>query len=106
MPKRVPVLGYKTLAHACAALRCEGLNNAEIGQRVGRTEAQVRACLCSLDHAERPRRVVLPMPLVRAFAEPAAARGLTAPELALRMLEIIHRDDLIDALLGEPGEAE
>lgn len=106
MPRMAPVLGYPTLAYACAALRAQGLENRDIAKRVGRTEGQVRASLCSLDHAARPRRALLPMTLVRGFAKEAEARGLTVPELALQLLDVIHRDGLVDALLGEPGERD
>jgi hypothetical protein len=99
-----PILGYPTLAYACAALRAEGLHYRAIAARVGRTEGQVRASLCSLDHAKKPRTLVLPVEMVAALSAPAAARGIDVPELALQLLDTIARDEVTDALLGEPSE--
>jgi hypothetical protein len=100
-----PVLGYPTLVDAAEALLAEGKSVEQIAALVDRAPVQVRASLSSRAHARTPRTVVLPMDLYRTLSEAAQARGLEAPELVLQLLHVIARDDVFDALLGEPGEA-
>lgn len=104
--RRKPVAGYPSQAAACAALAERGLSPDEIGRKIGRDAYHVRAILRRMSHGARPRSFVLPARFALALANEARARGTDAVELATELLDAIVRDELFDALLGEPGNAD
>ena len=104
--RRKPVAGYPSQAAACAALAERGLAPEEIGRRIGRDAYHVRATLRRLSHGEKPRSLTLPARFARELADEARSRSIAPSELAAHLLDTIVRDDLFEALLGEPGEAD
>ncbi|MBN9504955.1 MAG: hypothetical protein J0I69_02920 [Altererythrobacter sp.] len=100
--RRQPVAGYPSQGAACLALAQQGLSDAEIGQQIGRDAYHVRATLRRLQLGERPRTLALPARLIGGLQDAAAARGLEPHELATALIDLIIRDDLFEALLGEP----
>jgi hypothetical protein len=104
MPKPVPTLGYPSITAACQALAASGLKPREIGERVGREANFVTGVLASGKDRLADRKLLLPMKMARALAEEGRARGISAAELVDQLLEVIVRDDLFEALLGELDE--
>jgi hypothetical protein len=104
VPRTLPTLGYPTLADAAEALRAEGFDLDAIAEKVGRSAVQVRASLCSRDFAKSPRTFVLPMEVFRGLSPAARSRGIDVPELVERLFTEIVKEDVVDALLGEPGD--
>jgi hypothetical protein len=101
MPRSLPVLGYPSVTAACKALAAEGLSPVEIGDRVGRDAIAVRNLLCAAKRGLVDRRLLLPLKMARALAEEAKMRGVTVAELVEQLLEVVVRDGLYEALLGE-----
>lgn len=101
-----PVAGFPTQVAACAALADSGLEPEQIAARIGRDANHVRAVLRRLQVGEHVRTLALPATVLPGLREPAAARGITVAELAVELLDVIVRDDLFDALLGEPGATD
>lgn len=83
------------------------LNSTELAWLLGCSSAYVRATAqrnrITLPGAvgRRPARVVLPQEIVEALHPFATVRGLTAPELALRLVERAAHDGLVDAVLDD-----
>lgn len=100
--RRKPAAGFASQAAACAVLSESGLSPHEIAQKIERHPNHVRAILRRLSLGERPRSFNLPTRVAGSLAPAAAARGLSPLQLATQLLEQIVRDDLFEALLGEP----
>lgn len=98
--RRQPVLGYPSQLAACLALRDAGDTFEEIGAKIGRDSTHVRAALRGAA-VKRPRTFTVPMRLLDCFENEARARGIGRVELAQQVLELIAREDLFEALLGE-----
>lgn len=100
--RRKPVAGFPSVVAACVALADAEQPPEVIAEIIGRDANYVRATLRHVRVPPRPRSYALPRPVAVALEEPAKARGLTPRELAVQLLDVIVRDDLFDALLGEP----
>lgn len=102
--RRKPIAGFATQAEACLALTEEGLSPEAIGEKIGRDANHVRAAMRRLKAPPRARTFALPLRLASALEPAADARGVTPVELAVELIELIVRDQVVDALLGEPGD--
>ncbi len=104
MPKSIPTLGYRSKTAACAALRDQGLETAEIAEKVGIAEKSV----CALERRHRfktgPRRIILPFTVMDKLEVAAERRGKSPRKLALAILERVAADGLIDAVMDD-GES-
>jgi len=103
VPRSCPILGYPTQGDACAALLDSGHSVEEIARKIGRSPTHVRAAVRRLRIAAKPRTFVLPLNLLRRLEPAAAARGIGPIELATQLFEVIVNEDVVDALIGEPG---
>ena len=106
-----PCLGYKTRTAAVLDLQSKGLSNAEIGRKIGIPTTQVSALALSAARyrATNPvdgsiRRIECPAETLEALRPHAARRGLTAGELAGRLIAVIGRDNLVDGVLDDEVE--
>ncbi len=96
----IPTLGYPSRREAILALAGEGLTIAEIASRVGASRKAVSNQLC---HVRGKRGYQSYYRIVLAVA--AKARGITVQELELRLLDVIARHDLVDAIMDDQQEA-
>ncbi len=95
-----PTLGFSTRGEAVMALAGEGLSISEIARRVGTNR---KAVSCLLRHVRRKHGY---QGYYRTeFTVAAKARGITVQELELRLLDIIARHGLVDAILDDRQEA-
>lgn len=98
-------LGYPSRTAAVEALLAEGRSVDEIVETIGGTANSVYQLISLSQRRVTDRKVILSRELVNSLKAPAAARGIEPAELVLQLLEVIVRDDVFDALLGESGEA-
>jgi hypothetical protein len=112
MPGPKPILGYPSRTACCLALREQGKSNAEISSLTG-IGGKVVSRLVVRRPMRRPRsaephgRIVLFLAEVLDELKPhAARRGITANELARRIVEIAAGENMIDAILDDGHEVQ
>jgi hypothetical protein len=108
-----PSLGYASRTDAVAALRADGLSTAAIAARIG-IEPKTVAALESSAAQRRAspaksgeqigRPVIVPYWDYAALRPHAARRATTVDQLIRDLIEIVARDDMVDAVLDD-GEA-
>lgn len=105
-------LGYASRTDAVAALRADGLSTAAIAARIGIEPKTVTALEASAARAKRPSRppisgpavgrsVVVPFQDYVALRPHAARRATTVDQLIRDIVEIVARDDMVDAVLDD-----
>ena len=107
MTRARPTLGYPSRSAACRALRLDGLDNAQIKARfraAGETisSEQISALLNYKLH-RAAGRLNVGRHVIEQLAPQASARGITPTELAERLLAVIARDGMVDAVLDDMG---
>lgn len=103
MPKKVPTLGYPSLAVAISALRAKGMDTQAIADATGRTCNHVTATEYRLTQAKRPRTLIIEERIFDKLQRHASRRGMNAVELADQLLATIARDNLVEAVLDDGG---
>lgn len=96
-----PVLGYPSRTAAIEALLGRGLTAQEIAREIGGSVNSVQRLMWQIQQRSTDRRITLSRLMIDSLRSEAARRGREPAELATRLLEVIARDDLFDALLGE-----
>jgi len=110
-----PIAGYPSRLAAVEALAKQGKNYKEIASELGLDGSAVSANISKLRQdgklpAAEPQRklavsVMLPSPLYRDFERAAELRAITPERLAARLITIITRENLFEAVLDDGGEA-
>lgn len=96
-----PVLGYPSRTAAIEAFLLEGLSAQQIAGEIGGSVNSVQKLIWQIDRRTSDRQMTLSRPMIEALRTEAALRRCEPSELATRLLEVIVRDELFDALLGE-----
>lgn len=96
-----PVLGYPSRTAAIEALLASGLTPQQIAGEIGGSVNSVQRLMWQIERRTSDRRVTLPRTMIDALRGEAARRDCEPAELATRLLRVIVRDELFDALLGE-----
>lgn len=111
MPAPKPVLGYPSLTEAAVSLAAAGVPHAEIARRIERPVKWVDSMVSQgrMTHKRRSaelraRQVTLPPDVAQALAPHAAARGIDPAALALRIVETVAEEAMIDAVLDDAEE--
>lgn len=103
MARAHAVLGYPTMRDAAAALRAEGLTNAQVAERLGTTRASVNQALS--EHRRRSGRITVTLDLSVAARErlyrAAHARNIQPATLATHIVTTACTDDMINAILDD-----
>ncbi len=105
-------LGYESRTAAVSALRADGLSTAAIAARIGIEPKTVAALEASAARAKRPslppisgpavgRTVLIPFQDYAALRPHAARRAFTVDQLIRDIIEIVARDDMVDAVLDD-----
>ena len=107
MPGPKPILGYPSRTACCLALREQGKSNAEISSLTG-IGSTVVSTLAARQLVRRPRpaelhgrTVLFPAEVLNELKPHAARRGITANELARRIVEIAAEENMIDGILDD-----
>lgn len=106
MSKSHPVLGYPSKTAAVLASLKQGLSVRAIADRIGIEEKSVMALETSSRRAKRTeeRTVVFPLETLDRLRPHATRRGISANELARRIVETAADEQMINAILDD-GEA-
>jgi hypothetical protein len=109
MAKGKPTLGYPSRTEAVLALRRQQLTTHAIAERIGIQPKTVLSLETSATRSLRRRSqncrtVVFPIDLLNALGPHAARRGVSANELARRVVEAALDDKLIDAVLDDADD--
>jgi len=113
MARAVPILGHPTRSAAMRALFDAGLTTGQIALRLTEADPSRPASMQSVANAlgqMRAKGAVLPVQVrlssedAEVLIEAAGARGLRADQLAARLLQLVLRDGLIDAILDDGGD--
>lgn len=105
-------LGYESRTAAIAALRAKGLSTVVIADRVGIEPKTVTALEASAARAKRPSRqpitvpslgrsVLVPFQDYSALRPHAARRSITVDQLIRDIIEMVARDEMVDAVLDD-----
>ncbi len=105
-------LGYESRTAAIAALRANGLSTAVIADRIGIEPKTVTALEASAARARRPshaqstvptlgRPVLVPFQDYAALRSHAARRAVTVDRLIRDIIEVVARDDMVNAVLDD-----
>lgn len=104
-------LGHSSRTAAVAALRAEGLPTAAIAARIGIESKTVTALEASAMREHRPaparvadqrgRMVLVTFEDYAALRPSAARRSTTVDQLIRDIIEVVVRDDMIDAVLDD-----
>jgi transposase len=110
MPAPIPALGYRSRTEAAKALAAEGLSDPEIASQLG-------ISLKNVDNLLRPSRggpgrrprpaerggrtVVFPLDTLERLGPHAQRRGISANELARRIVESALDAGLVDAIMDD-----
>lgn len=101
-------LGYPSRTAAVVALTEKKIPDGEIARRIGIEVSTVAALRCSARRKrpaeENGRTVLFPNDLLDAIRSDAERRGISANELARRIVQVTADDGLIDALLDDEHE--
>jgi hypothetical protein len=107
MAGRKPTLGYPSRTDAVLALQGDGLCDREIARRIGIEISTVAALAHSAGRRRRRpseeygRTVVFPTDVLDALKPHAAGRGISANELARRIVCTAVDEEMIDAILDD-----
>ena len=110
-----PTLGYPSRTAAVVALRQEGLDSQEIAHRIGISTATVAALEHSATRSQgrknqtaeaNGRTVLLSLDAIERLRPHASKRGITANELARRIVDVVTDDGMVDAVLDDKEGAE
>lgn len=99
-----PKLGYKSITAAAVALQKQGLDIAAIASIIGKTDREVEGLLHNAENHRRRRNRLIRIECL--LGKEAARRGITLPELKLRILEAVAADRLTDAILDDAANQE
>ena len=108
MAKRVPTLGYRSRTEAILALRIDGKKTQEIADLIGLPRSKITALELHAARAQKRRSAPamdLPQHLLPRLAPHAISRGMTSKGLAIRLLETVLEEQLVDAVLDDGGAA-
>ncbi len=103
-------LGHATRTRAIMALRAQGMSSAQIAERFvsagfpmtrRRVTALIHACINS---RARRKTVSISKETMIGLQAAAATRGIGVSDLAERLLSVIIRDAMIDAVLDDQTE--
>lgn len=103
----IPTLGYSTRTAAVLALRAQGLSTVAIARQIGIEPKTVAALESSArrspeaPRAQNEKPVVFPVGLLQRLGRAAAGRGMTREALAIRIVETVVDDNMIDAVLDD-----
>lgn len=101
----IPCMGFPSRTDAAMALKARGLTSRQIAEAIGISIPNVEALIASRQRTEGMKKhrppPSLPAHIASALAPHAHNRGITAPELAARILETVIADQLIDAVLDD-----
>lgn len=108
-----PTAGYPSRTAAVEALRARGLKTSAIAAQLGLAPSTVSALECSAARTAAGSRrlgmpphrsgLVLPLDVSAGLRRAAVLRGWSVDRLALRLLEAIAAEDLVDAVLDDAG---
>lgn len=105
-----PTEGFASRTEAVLALRAASFNTREIAARLGIETKTVNALEVSalrsarrrnLPIAEQGRAFLVPMDVLSKMRRPAAARGISANDLARVIVEAVVKGNLINAVLDD-----
>lgn len=94
-------MGYPSRTAAVMAMRAEGMTLRQVAERLGITFQAVSALECSARRQAARLTVQVPGEIAIRLDAAARQRGMRQKELALRILEIVTGDSLIDAVLDD-----
>ena len=107
-----PTLGYPSRTAAVLAMRAQGRSTSAIADILGIDKGTVGALEASAtrSRARRPaeangRTVLFPVEILDRLRPHADRRGISANELARRIVDAVAEDNLIDAVL-EDGDRQ
>jgi hypothetical protein len=108
MASAKPTLGYPSRTAAVLALRKQRLDTGAIAARIGIAPKTVLSLETSaartIRHRDGCRTVVFPIDLLNACTPHAARRGITANELARRIVEAAIDGKIVDAVLDDAAD--
>ncbi|MCW2309679.1 hypothetical protein [Rhodobium gokarnense] len=110
-----PVLGYPSQTAAILAMQEAGLDNDEIGARIGISVKMVTSLAHSGQKGQKRMRrpfdnlntqeFTLPLDIVHGLRPHAAKRDVTVNELVRRICDAVIEDMIVDAVLDDLPEA-
>lgn len=104
MPK--PCLGFPSRTKAAVALEAQGFTDGQIAEKMGVPKRNVGALLASARRsADRETRVPIKKTTESLLMLEATARGLSVNELAVRIIDTVARDGLVNAVLDDERKA-
>lgn len=104
----IPTLGYPTRYEAAAALQAKGFTVRQIAAMTGTSMNAVEQALTYHRHGRRKRysmRIYIPKATLEAFEAAAQKRGVKPADLARRILAIVAKEGLADAILDDRSPA-
>lgn len=106
MTKAIPTLGYPSRSEAINSLHEQGKTKEEIGELIGIPPWNVQVFIARGRAATRPNRkqVQLPAEIADSFHRAAWDRGISSTRLIARILEIIAKDNMIEAILDDKND--
>ncbi len=101
MPQHKPIAGYPSITAAVMALEAQGLSWREIADRLGIDSRRVISLGLSRKNAKKFRTVSLPLATLQGLKPHATRRGISAVDLAARIVEVTLVEGLIDSVLDD-----
>lgn len=106
-------LGYRSRTEAIQGLRAQNLTTRQIAARIGIETKTVAALEASAlrrkevggKSTDRQHTVCIDNDVLRALRPHAARRGLSVNQLVRLIIAAVADDDIVDAVLGDQGEA-
>jgi len=106
MPAAKPCLGYPSRSAAAFALQKTGLTARQVGERIGVSAACAAALINSAAKTRDrqygcTRAIAFNRDTLRLLRTSAVRRGVSVGDLARRIIEIVAKQDLVDAVLDD-----
>jgi len=97
-----PALGYGSKTAAIEAWTADGVPIGEIAERLGMSRSGAASMLNAARRRIGHRKILLSVERAGSLSDVAQIYDCSVSELIDRLLEVVVRDDLAEALLGEP----
>lgn len=109
MSAAIPTLGYPSRTDAVLALRGKGMSTEEIAEAIGIKNSTVTSLECHAGKrkgaetrkVQGNRTVLFPIDVLESLRPLAEQRGISANELARRIVEAVVDDNLVKAVLDD-----
>ena len=100
-----PTLGYRSVTEAVLALRAEGKTHHQIAEALDATPSEViNLAYKGSRVAKRRAGIDIPSTTLKRLRKAAVARGVCAERLAVRILNVVAIEGMIDSVLDDdPG---